>query len=144
MPEADQNEVIGVIIVSHCGIAEEMLNAARLIAGLLEGWKAISTDPEQPVEEMMEQLRQTMKEVDRGKGVLIFTDLLGGTPANVSLALAGPKVKVICGMNLPMLIKVAHCQKDYELSEAAEIVKEYGRRHIFLAGESFTDPCDEQ
>lgn len=136
MSEETQKEAgIGVIVISHCRIAEEMLRATELIAGSLRGWKALSIQPHQPVEEMVDQLREAIKEVDQGKGVLIFTDLFGGTPANISISFMGPKVEVICGMNLPMLIKLAYCQRDYDLSQTAMVVKEYGKRHISLAGE---------
>jgi PTS system mannose-specific IIA component len=64
-----------------------------------------------------------------------LTDLFGGTPANISLSFQGPKIEVICGMNLPMLIKLAGCRNEYNLSEVASLVKEYGQRHISLAGE---------
>jgi PTS system mannose-specific IIA component len=76
-----------------------------------------------------------IKEVDQGKGVLILTDLFGGTPSNISLSFQGQRVEVVCGMNLPMLIKLAGCRNGYSLSETASIVKEYGQRHISLASE---------
>jgi PTS system mannose-specific IIA component len=67
--------------------------------------------------------------------VLILTDLFGGTPANISLSFLGPRVEVVCGMNLPMLIKLAGCRTELPLGEAASTVKEYGQRHISLASE---------
>jgi PTS system mannose-specific IIA component len=67
--------------------------------------------------------------------VLILTDLFGGTPANISLSFLGPKIEVVCGMNLPMLIKLAGCRKGRLLAEVASLVKEYGQRHISLASE---------
>ena len=69
---------------------------------------------------------------------MILTDLFGGTPANISLSFLGPKIEVVCGMNLPMLIKLAGCRKDYPLDEVATLVKEYGQRHISLASEVLT------
>lgn len=131
----DRKEAIGVILISHCHLAEEMLRATELITGSLRGWKAISLHPHQTFEEIVEQLREAIKEVDQGRGILIFTDLFGGTPANISIPFMSSNVEVVCGMNLPMLIKLAYCQKDYSLAEAALIVKEYGRRHISLASE---------
>jgi len=130
------NGSIGVVIFSHCRIAQEMLRTVELIAGPLEGWKALSTEPWRPVGEVMEELRALVREASQGRGVLIFTDLVGGTPANLSLACLESGVEVICGMNLPMLIKVAQSQEQCGLSEMAEMAKEYGRRHIFLASQS--------
>jgi mannose PTS system EIIA component len=131
----DQKELIGVIAVSHCHVAEEMLRAAELIIGPLVACKALSFQADQPVEEMVKQLRDAIKEVDQGRGVLILTDLFGGTPANIGLSFLGPKVEVVCGMNLPMLIKLATCRRGCPLEEAAAMVKEYGQRHISLASE---------
>jgi len=138
MARENQKEVIGIIAVSHLKFAEEMLRVAELIVGQLPACKAISFLPHQQVEEMVKLLKESIKEVDQGKGVLILTDLFGGTPANISLSFIGPKVEVVCGMNLPMLIKLAGCRKELSLSEAASAVKEYGRRHISLASEVLT------
>jgi PTS system mannose-specific IIA component len=135
MSKDNQKDVIGIIAVSHCRLAEEMIRVAELIVGPLRACKAISFRPEQSVEEMTEELRETVEQVDEGKGVLILTDLFGGTPANISLALLGPNVEVVCGMNLPMLIKLASCRDEVSLVEAAAMVKEYGQRHISLASE---------
>ncbi|MHC1727854.1 MAG: PTS sugar transporter subunit IIA [Syntrophobacteraceae bacterium] len=131
--EADK-ELIGIIVTSHCRLAEEMLNVAEMIIGPLENCRAISFQPDQAVDDMMKTLREAIKGVDRGKGVLILTDLFGGTPANISLSFQGPGVEVVCGMNLPMLIKLAGC-RGRDLREAASLVKEYGQRHISLASE---------
>ena len=135
MSKDNQKDVIGIIAVSHCRLAEEMIRVAELIVGPLRACKAISFRPEQSVEEMTEELRETVEQVDEGKGVLILTDLFGGTPANISLALLGPNVEVVCGMNLPMLIKLASCRDELSLEDTAAIVKEYGQRHISLASE---------
>jgi len=134
-------EPIGIIAVSHCNLAEEMLRVAELIVGPLEACRAVSFKPQQSVDEMIQEMREIIKDVDRGKGVLILTDLFGGTPANISIALLGPKVEVVCGMNLPMLIKLAACRHDQPLHEVAQLAKEYGQRHISLASEVLARPA---
>lgn len=126
---------IGIIAISHCQLAQEMVRVAELIVGPLEACKAMSFEADIPVEDMTRQVREAIREVDQGKGVIILTDLFGGTPANISLSFIGRGVEVVCGMNLPMLIKLAGCRKDLSLPEAAAQAKEYGRRHISLAGE---------
>jgi mannose PTS system EIIA component len=128
-------ELIGVIAVSHCHVAREMLSAAELIIGPLDNCRAISFEPGEAVEDMVKLVKDAIREVDQGKGVLVLTDLFGGTPANISLSFVGPRVEVVCGMNLPMLIKLASIRTGYTLSEAAAAVKEYGQRHISLASE---------
>lgn len=131
----NNKELIGVIAVSHCRVAEEMLKVAEMIVGPLKNCKALCFKPDQAVDEMMKLLGDAIREVDQGKGVLILTDLFGGTPANISLSFQGPGIEVVCGMNLPMLIKLAGCRAGYSLNEAAALVKEYGQRHISLASE---------
>jgi len=133
--QEDNGQIIGVIAISHCRLAEEMVKVAEMIVGPLRNCKAICFEPDEAVDTMMKLLRDAIREVDQGKGVLILTDLFGGTPANISLSFQGPGVEVVCGMNLPMLIKLAGCRKGHTLSEAAALVKDYGQRHISLAGE---------
>jgi PTS system mannose-specific IIA component len=130
-----ETELIGVVVTSHCRLAEELLAAAEMIVGPLQNCRVICFKPAQPVDELIMLMRDAIKEVDHGKGVLILTDLFGGTPANISLSFQGPRVEVVCGMNLPMLIKLAGCRNGCSLSEAASMVKEYGQRHISLASE---------
>ena len=135
MTKQDPKELIGVVAISHCRVAEEMLRAAELITGPLQACTALSLQADQPVDEMAKQVRDAIKEVDQGNGVLILTDLFGGTPANISLSFLGPKIEVVCGMNLPMLIKLASCRRGYTLQNVASLVNEYGQRHISLASE---------
>lgn len=144
MSKDNQKDVIGIVAVSHCQLAEEMIRVAELIVGPLKACKAVSFQSHQSVDEMIKELREAVKQVDQGKGVLILTDLFGGTPANISLALLGPKVEVVCGMNLPMLIKLAGCRGELSLESAASIVKEYGQRHISLASEVLSRPARTQ
>ena len=127
--------VIGVVVVSHCLLAQEMLRAAELILGPLEAARAVSIDPRQPIEQAVAALELAVREVDNGRGVLILTDLFGGTPANLSMPLIGPRVEVLCGANLPMLIKFAGCRGTHSLADAAVLLQEYGRRHISLASQ---------
>jgi PTS system mannose-specific IIA component len=135
-----ETELIGVVATSHCRLAEEMLAAAEMIVGPLQNCKAVCSKPDQPVGELIKLMGDAIKEVDRGKGVLILTDLFGGTPSNISLSFQGHRVEVVCGMNLPMLIKLAGCRNGCSLREAASMVKEYGQRHISLASEVLSRP----
>jgi len=135
-----ETELIGIVATSHCRLAEEMLAAAEMIVGPLLNCKAICFKPAQTVDELIKLMGDAIKEVDQGKGVLVLTDLFGGTPANISLSFQGPRVEVVCGMNLPMLIKLAGCRNGHSLSETAAIVKEYGQRHISLASEVLSRP----
>lgn len=140
MTDNGEPDLIGILAVSHCRLAHEMLGVAELIVGPLRQCKAIGLDLDQDVEEMTRQVQESIREVDSGKGVLILTDLFGGTPANIAMAFLGPRVEVVCGMNLPMLIKLAGCRGQLPLEKAADQAKEYGRRHISRASEVLTRP----
>jgi len=138
MPKEDRKEQIGIIVISHCNLAAELVRVTELIVGPLTNCRTICSEANRPVEEMTKQLRGAIKEVDQGKGVLILTDLFGGTPANISLSFLGPKVEVVCGVNLPMLIRLAGTRESSSLVETAAMIKEYGKRHISLASEVLT------
>ncbi|MDY0041398.1 MAG: PTS sugar transporter subunit IIA [Desulforhabdus sp.] len=135
MATEDRKEQIGIIVISHCNLAAELVRVTELIVGRLTNCRTICFEANQPVEEMTKQLRGAIKEVDQGKGVLILTDLFGGTPANISLSFLSPKVEVVCGVNLPMLIRLAASRESNSLAETAAMIKEYGKRHISLASE---------
>jgi PTS system mannose-specific IIA component len=140
MQRESKKEIIGIIVVSHCQLAMEMVRVAELIVGPLQACKPLSFQNDQPVEGMIQQMREAIREVDQGRGVLILTDLFGGTPANISLSFLGPKVEVVCGINLPMLLKLAGSRAELTLGELASVVKEYGQRHISLASEVLARP----
>ena len=132
---AEKRDVLGLVVATHCGVAREMVRAAELIVGPLSACRALSLDPGDPVERLGAMVAEALREVDQGRGVIILTDLFGGTPANISLSFMGPRVEVLSGVNLPMLIKFASCRGELTLPEAAAALREYGRRHISLASE---------
>jgi PTS system mannose-specific IIA component len=126
--------MIGVLIVSHCGIADEMLLAVEQIVGEIEGLEAISIDPSEPPEVIRERIKRGIKNVDKGEGVLILTDMFGGTPANISLSfLEKGKVEVVTGVNLPMLLKVASLMDEMPLEQLADYIANYGKKNINVA-----------
>lgn len=132
---AERKGLIGIIIISHCNLAAEMVRVAELIVGPLPNCRTICFDVPQNVEDMTKQLRKAIKEVDQGIGVLILTDLFGGTPANIALAFLSPEVEIVCGVNLPMLLRLAGSRTSKSLKDTAAMIKEYGKRHISLASE---------
>ncbi len=129
--------MVGVVIATHGRLAQELLQITQFIVGTAEKMKALSIDPAQPVDKLQNSIRKAIKEVDSGKGVLVLTDMFGGTPANMTLAfLEENKVEVITGVNLPMLIRLCQCRtKGQSLSEVAKTVVEYGRKSINQASE---------
>lgn len=127
---------IGVVIVTHYRLGEEFLQALRLIVPDAPPFRAVSIEPKQTVEEMRSAIAEALREADTGEGVLVLTDMFGGTPSNVSLAFLGERrVEVVTGLNLPMLIKLATLRDAKPLEELATFIKEYGRRNISVASE---------
>ena len=127
---------VGVVVVSHYRVGEEMLQAVRLIVPDAPPFRAVAIGPSQSVEDIRSAIGKALDEVDRGAGALVLTDMFGGTPSNVSLSFLGERaVEVVTGVNLPMLIKLATFGEDKPLDELARFIKEYGRRNISVASE---------
>ena len=128
--------MIGVLIVTHQELAQALLSVVDLIMGRQEGMAAVSLDPTLPPETCMEQIKQGLAQVNNSNGVVIFTDMLGGTPSNLSLSfLQEGKVEVVTGVNLPMLMKLAHLRENNNLSEVAAALRDSGRQGITVASE---------
>lgn len=128
--------MVGIIIVTHLRLGEELLAVAELILGKLKHFEAVSIDPTEGVEEITEKISEAIRKVDRGQGVLILTDMFGGTPSNISLSfLEEWKIEVITGVNLPMLLKLSTYEGEENLAELAEFIKTYGQKNINLASE---------
>jgi len=127
--------MIGLLIISHCEVGKEFLNAAELIVGRLEAADAISITQLTESKEMLTEISRKIKVLDRGQGVLILTDMFGGTPSNLSLSfLEEEMVEVLTGVNLPMVIAVAQDRDRLTLKELGEKAEQAGRRSIALAG----------
>jgi PTS system mannose-specific IIA component len=130
-------EMIGVIVVTHCHLSEELIAAARLVVGEeLKQFEAVSIAPSEGSEEIRKKIVTAIRRVDGGQGVLILTDMYGGTPSNISLSfLEEKKIEVITGVNLPMLLKLATYETDMDLETLAAFITDYGQRNINLASE---------
>jgi PTS system mannose-specific IIA component len=127
---------VGVVIVTHYRLGEEFLQALRLIIPEAPPFKSVSVDPNQSVEQMRGAIAAALADADAGEGVLVLTDMFGGTPSNMSLSfLDEHHVEVVTGINLPMLIKLATMTEAKPLEELATFIKEYGQRNISVASE---------
>ena len=128
--------MIGLLVVTHRGLAAELIATAELIVGKIENCVGLSIDPLLPVEDLLRQLTKAIEEVNLGDGVIVLTDMFGGTPSNLSLSFLNQKgIEVITGVNLPMLIKLAGGREKAKVAELAQFIKNYGRRSISLASE---------
>lgn len=126
--------MIGLVVVSHGRLAEEFLSAAEHVVGPQEAIKAVSIGPDDDMEKRRQDILDAAKEVNTGDGVIILTDMFGGTPSNLAISVmekAG--AEVIAGVNLPMLIKLASIRADGELEEAVKAAHEAGRKYINVA-----------
>jgi len=125
--------MIGGVIVCHGKMAEELLNALSIILGEAPNIEAISIGWYDDVEESKKKISQSVKRVDQKNGVLIFTDMFGGTPSNLSFHfLRDNQVDIITGVNLPMLIKFVSLQRSHDLKDVAKKVVDQGKKNIHL------------
>ena len=128
--------MIGVLITTHGNLGGELLKVAEMIRGPLKDVAHISIDQTKSVEDLKKDINAAIRKLDRGKGVLILTDLFGGTPSNLSLSLLKEgKVEVVTGVNLPMLLKITDMRQKMNLQDFALYIKDYGRKNIYLASE---------
>ena len=127
---------IGVLVVSHYRLGEEMLQALRLILPEVEGFHAVGVQPEQSAQEIRAAIAAGLDRVERGAGVLVLTDMFGGTPSNLSLSFLDERnIEVVTGLNLPMLVKLAEQKDALPLAELAATIRAYGQRNISVASE---------
>lgn len=126
---------VGVLLVTHADFGRELLQAAELILGPLEHCLGLTVDISIPMEQMIETIRTSVKRLNQGAGVIILTDMFGGTPSNLSLSLLGSeKVEVVTGVNLPMLLKILG-SRTTSLNQLAADAKAAGKSGIIVAGE---------
>ena len=133
--EEGARRVAGVI-VSHGQVANELLSAAETIIGSFKHITAVSIGWHDDVEAAKNEIRRAIERVSEAGGVLLMTDMFGGTPTNIaSMFLQRGEVEVVTGVNLPMVIKLAGLQPGVPLEEVARLVRDQGRQGIYLAGE---------
>ena len=128
--------MIGIVVVSHGKLARELVAATEHVVGEQDRFRSISIEVEDDIEARRDQIRETAKSCDRGRGVIILTDMFGGTPSNLAMSVMNAgNVEVLSGVNLPMLIKLAEVRGEMSLKEAARVAAEAGRKYINIASE---------
>ena len=129
-----QTEVIGIVLVTHGNLAAEFLAALEHVVGKQQAAAAICIGPEDDMEQRRREILEAVAKCDQGKGVVLLTDMFGGTPSNLGMTfLETDKIEVITGVNLPMLIKLAEVRAKLPLAEAALAAQEAGRKYISVA-----------
>ncbi|MCW5725576.1 MAG: PTS sugar transporter subunit IIA [Maricaulaceae bacterium] len=126
--------MIGVVIVTHGRLAEELIAAAEHVVGPLDAVAAVNVAPDDDLETRRADIRAAAAAADSGGGVLILTDMFGGTPSNLAMSLVEKgRREVVAGINLPMLIKLAEARGRLNLDDLAEAAAQAGRRYIAVA-----------
>jgi PTS system mannose-specific IIA component len=128
--------MIGLVLVTHGRLASEFIVAMEHVVGPQRQIAAICIGPDDDMEERRAQIAQAIKAVDKGDGVIVLTDLFGGTPSNLAISLMkSDKIEVIAGVNLPMLIRLEGARKTMDVHAAVAAAREAGRKYISVASE---------
>lgn len=127
--------MIGLVVVCHEDMGAELVKAAEMIVGKIEAVATVSVKQESAPETLRDEIQAAIKKVDRKKGVILFTDMFGGTPSNIALAFLGDAVEVVTGVNLSMLIKFANHRDEKSLLDLAKLVQEAAQKSIVIASQ---------
>ena len=128
--------MIGLVIVTHGRLAEEFVFAMEHVVGPQAAVEAICIGPEDDMEARRADIAKAVAAVDQGRGVILLTDLFGGTPSNLAISLMEPgRIEVIAGVNLPMLIRLEGARKMMKVQAAVAAAREAGRKYISVASE---------
>jgi PTS system mannose-specific IIA component len=133
-PRAPGDYMIGLVLVTHGQLATEFRSALEHVVGPQDQIEPITIGPDDNVEQRRRDIIEAVKKVDTGDGVVILTDMFGGTPSNLAISvMSRPKVEVLAGINLPMLIKLVKVRDECPLAEAVAAAQESGRKYITIA-----------
>lgn len=128
--------MIGIIVVSHSNIGCEMVKATAHIIPEITHMKGVAIESNDRPESIRQQVSDAIASVDVGDGVLILTDMFGGTPSNICMTFLEPeKIEVVSGFNMPMLIKLANLKPDANFMDTVQFIQKYGQRNIVIASE---------
>ncbi|MEQ8443550.1 MAG: PTS sugar transporter subunit IIA [Alphaproteobacteria bacterium] len=128
--------MIGLVLVTHGGLADEFVAAMEHVVGAQENVATICIGPDDDMERRRNDILEKVKSVDTGEGVVLLTDMFGGTPSNLAISVMDQaKVEVLAGLNLPMLIKLAKCREGSSLEDAVRQAQDAGTKYINIASE---------
>ncbi len=126
--------MIGLVLVTHGRLAEEFIAAVEHVVGKQRAMRAVCIAPDDDMEQRRKDILAAVKDCDSGAGVIVLTDMFGGTPSNLAISIMDQaKIEVIAGINLPMLIKLASVRTKDNLKAAVEAAQEAGRKYINVA-----------
>ncbi len=132
--------MIGLVLVTHGRLAEEMIAATEHVVGAQRNMRAVCIGPDDDMEQRRDEILKAIGDADDGGGVILLTDMFGGTPSNLAISIMDKaKVEVIAGVNLPMLIKLASVRDTESLADAVTSAQEAGRKYINVASALLAD-----
>ncbi len=135
--------MIGLVLVTHGRLADEFVAAMQHVVGPQEQIRAISIDADDDIEQRRQDIVEAVEATDSGDGVIILTDMFGGTPSNLAIStLERPGIEVIAGVNLPMLIKLASVRVDGGLEQAVAEAQDAGKKYINVASQLLSPQRD--
>jgi len=124
--------MVGLVVATHGRLAEELIRTAERIVGPIERIAPVSVDAQSSMDDARARLAAAIEAVDQGQGVLVLTDMFGGSPANLALTFLADRIEVVTGVNLPMLLKLAGSRGD-QLAAAAELAVAQGQKNVQVA-----------
>ena len=132
--------MIGMVIITHGNLALELRAAMEHVIGLQKNTEIISINPDDDLEIKKEDIAKSIKKIDNNSGIIILTDMFGGTPSNLAITFLVPeKIEIISGVNLPMLVKIAELRDSKNLLEVIGAGKEAGQKYISIASEILSE-----
>ncbi|HEX4892453.1 MAG TPA: PTS sugar transporter subunit IIA [Hyphomicrobiaceae bacterium] len=128
--------MIGIVIITHGGLATEFRAALEHVVGPQTQLETLSIGPEDNMELRRQELIEAVRRADTGGGVVILSDMFGGTPSNLAISvMEDTGAEVLAGVNLPMLVRLASVRRDKQLAQAVDLAKEAGRKYISVASQ---------
>jgi len=128
--------MIGLVLVTHGNLAKEFMSAMSHVVGPQEQIAGVCIGPDDDMESRRQEILQKVGEVDKGAGVVVLTDMFGGTPSNLAISIMDKaNVEILAGINLPMLIKIASLRKDKSLKDTVLGAQEAGKKYINVASQ---------
>ena len=136
MTDDTSEDMIGVVLVTHGNLATELVKVMEHVVGPQDQLTTITIDPDDDMEKRREDILNSVQFVDKGLGVIILTDMFGGTPSNLAISIMEQaKIDIIAGVNLPMLIKLASVRSTETISDAVAQAREAGQKYIMVASQ---------
>jgi mannose PTS system EIIA component len=141
MADSSTGEPIGIVLVTHGALAEELRLAMEHVVGPQENTSTVCIGPDDDMEQRRNEILRSVKTVDAGNGVVVLTDMFGGTPSNLAISIMeNSNVEVIAGVNLPMLVKLASVRDKTNLADAVSQAREAGQKYIMVASHVLRGP----